>query len=162
MPPTKSIGENARFEVSLKVILKNKKGETLLLKTSGHSSLQGSYDLLGGRIREKEIRMPFRKILAREIAEEIGKNIKYKLNEVPVAIGRHYYFSKRRQKTQYIFWAFFEALYQGGEIRISLEHTGYKWIKLSKRNYKKYFIKGPLEGIGNYLLKTFTNSLHNF
>lgn len=149
--------ENASFEISLKIILKNNKGEVLLLKMPEGSSMSGYYDLLGGRIREKEKRVPFRKILTREVREEIGNKIKYKLNAVPVAIGRHYYFSKRQQKIQYIFWTFFEALYQSGKINVSLEHAGYKWVKLSKRNYKKYFVKGPREGMGNYLLKTFVN-----
>ena len=147
--------ENANFEVSLKVILKNKKGEILLLKTSERSSLRGSYDLLGGRIREKEIKGSFRKIITREIREEIGGAVKYKLNEVPVAVGRHYYFSKRQRKVQYIFWVFFEATYRGGKIDISPEHAGYEWVKLNKRNYKKYFIKGALEGMENYFLGSF-------
>lgn len=157
MQPIQPSKENAKFEVSLKVILKNKIGEVLLLKTPKHSSLEGTYDLLGGRIREKEIRAPFRKILTREVREEIGNKVRYTLKEVPVAVGRHYYFSKRQQKIQYIFWVFFEAHYRGGKIKISSEHAEYEWVKLEKRDYKKYFIKGPLEGMGGYLLKKFVD-----
>ncbi len=147
--------ENALFEVSLKIILKNKKGEILLLKTPKKSSLQGYYDLLGGRIREKEIGRPFRKIMTREIQEEIGTKVRYKVNEIPVAVGRHYYFSKSQQKIQYIFWVFFEAFYQGGDIQISSEHSQYEWKKVNKQNLKKYFIKGSLEGMQHYLTKKF-------
>lgn len=147
--------ENALFEVSLKIILKNKKGEILLLKTPTKSSLEGHYDLVGGRIKEKEIGLPFGKIVTREIKEEIGSKVRYRIHEAPVAIGRHYYYSKSQQKIQYIFWVFFEALYQGGSIQISSEHSQYEWIKVNKQNLEKYFIKGSLEGMQHYLTKKF-------
>jgi len=151
--------QNATFEVSLKVILKNKKGEILLLKNPEYSSMPGYCDLIGGRIQNKEILSPFKKILTREIKEELGGKVKYKLSEIPVSIGRHYYFSKSEQKTVYIFWVFFEAIYKEGEIKISKEHVGYDWVKLNKRNLKKYFIKRPLEGMRNYLFQKFTSAL---
>ena len=118
MPKVSATKENASFEVSLKVILKNKMGEILLLKMPEHgSSMPGYYDLLGGRIREKEIRAPFRKILTRELREELGNKVKYKVKEVPVAIGHHYYFSKLKQKTQYILWGFLRHYIEAGKLR---------------------------------------------
>jgi len=151
MTPIKS--DNADFQVSLKIILKNKKGEVLGLKMPDDSSMAGYYDLLGGRIKESEIGTPFKKIIRREVAEEIGSKIKYKLKEVPVAIGRHSYLSKLYQKTQYIFWAFFEADYLSGEIALSSEHKEYQWLKLNRKNLKKYFVRGPLEGMTHYFSK---------
>ncbi len=147
--------QNADFQVSLKIILKNKKGEILALKTPKSSSLAGYYDLVGGRIREGEMRSSIKKIIDREIKEEIGDRIKYKLKEIPVAIGRHSYFSHTYQKKIPVFWIFFEALYLGGEIKVSSEHIGYSWLKVNQTNLKKFFIKGSLEGMSHYLLKRF-------
>jgi len=150
----KNKSENADFNVSLKIILKNKKGEILCLKMPDTSSaMAGYYDLPGGRIKETEILAPFKKLIGREIKEEIGNKARYKLKEIPVAIGRHYYFSKKYQKDQYIFCVFFEADYLGGEIKISSEHKEYSWLEISKKNLKKYFVRGPLEGMTNYFSK---------
>lgn len=147
--------ENANFQVSLKIILKNKKGEILVLKVPDNGSMAGFYDLPGGRINIKELKEPFGKILKRELEEEIGKKVRYKLSEVPVSIGRHYYFSKIKKKDQNIFWVFFEAQYLSGEISISSEHKEYSWLRLNYNNLKKYFVRGPLEGITHYFTKKF-------
>ncbi len=136
--------ENKLFQVSLKIILKNEEGEILVLKTREESSLFGFYDLPGGRIKEDEIETPFEEILAREIAEELGENVEYEIKIKPVAIARHASLSGQ------LFWVFFEALYKKGEIKISAEHSGYRWEKLNGENLERFFIKGSLEGMRNY------------
>jgi hypothetical protein len=46
---------------------------------------------------------------------------------------------------------FFKARYLGGDIRISEEHAGYKWLDLKTEPASKYFKGGFLEGIEGYL-----------
>jgi len=143
--------ENANFQVSLKVILKNKKGEILCLKIADRYLMAGFYDMPGGRISENEIREPYEKIIKRELEEEIGKKVKYKLYLKPVSFARHIYHSKTLQREACIFMLFFEAHYIGGNIEISPEHKEYRWIKLNRNNVKKLFVSGLLEGMTNYL-----------
>jgi 8-oxo-dGTP pyrophosphatase MutT (NUDIX family) len=150
---TKNKSENADFHVSLKLVLRNKKGEILGLKMPDNSSMAGYYDFPGGRIKETEIKGHFKKLIEREIREEVGNKARYKLRETPIAIGRHNYFSKVYRKEQYVFCIFFEADYLGGELKISPEHKEYSWLKLNRRNLKKYFKRGPLEGMTHYFLK---------
>ena len=73
------------FQASLKLVLKNKKGEILALKLPKTSSMAGYYDLPGGRINAEEIKISPEKIIGRESLEEIGK-VKYSLKK-PVSVG---------------------------------------------------------------------------
>ncbi len=143
--------KNALFEVSLKFIIKNKTGKILILKMPKNSSMAGFYDFPGGRIKESEKLASFSKTIKRELHEELGNKINLEIKEVPVAISRHEYISKTTKGKKYIFWIFFEATMESGEITISSEHESYNWVKLTKNNYKNYFIKGPLEGAYHYL-----------
>jgi 8-oxo-dGTP pyrophosphatase MutT (NUDIX family) len=143
--------ENMDFQVSLKIILKNKKGEVLLLKAVDGGSMAGYYDFPGGRIKKNEIEKSLREAIKREVSEEIGDKIKFTLSEAPAAVARHYLPKRGR----YLFWIFFEAKYRGGAVKISDEHSGYLWVKLTKGNYRKYFVRGALEGAHNYLFKKF-------
>lgn len=141
---------NAEYQISLKIVLKDKAGKILILKATTESQLAGFYDLPGGRIKENERTGSFRIILERELKEELGEDIKFNLVERPVAIGRHDYWSKKYDKTQHVFWVLFEAEYLAGEIKISSEHSGYKWATLHLANLQEYFIKGPLESMTHY------------
>ncbi len=138
------------FQVSLKLILKNEKGEVLTLRMPKNSSMAGYYDVPGGRINSVELKRSYDEILKRETAEEIGKSVKYRLTRKLVSIGRQPYFSRRLQKKMYIIFIFLEALYLNGKIKISSEHIGYQWLKLNRKNVSKYFIKGLREGFKNY------------
>lgn len=141
----------AYYQVSIKVILKNKEGKILLLKCIPGGSMPGFYDFPGGRINRSEISKPISTLIKRELREEIGSGIRYTLNEKPMAIGRHWYDSKILMNRQHILWILFEAYYMSGKIKISSEHTEYKWVKISKKNVNKYFTKGALQAINNYL-----------
>lgn len=138
------------FQVSLKLILRNKKGDVLGLTMPKNSSMAGFYDVPGGRINSDELKMPYHEIFKREAAEEAGKFVKYRLIKRPVSISRHPYFSAKFQKEMHIVFIFFEASYLGGEIKTSSEHIGYKWLKLNKNNLSKYFVRGLYEGLKNY------------
>lgn len=143
--------ERGWFNVSLKVFLKNEKGEILSLAARATSPLTGYYDLPGGRVDEDEFKTDYETQIKRELAEEIGAGVRYELSLKPVAIARHSYYSQRQNKEIKGFYICFEAQYLGGEIKISDEHVGYKWLDISKIKLEDYFIKGPLEAVRRYL-----------
>jgi len=150
--------ENDFYQVSLKAILKNEKGEVLVLGGLLGGSLEGFYDLPGGRIDKNEFTVPLPVIMAREIKEEIG-DIEFSLNETPVAVGRHLlkaHISFESEDT-HVLYLFFEAQYISGEIKISAEHNSFKWLNLNAIKPEDYFASGILEGIKMYLTKTLTN-----
>lgn len=141
----------AYYQISLKIILKDRSGKILLLKCIPNGSMPGYYDLPGGRINKNELTASLPKLIARELKEELGHTVRYKLHEQPVAIGRHWYHSKLLGKKQNILWVLFEASFIQGKIKTSSEHTDYRWIKITKKNASTYFTKGALLGIKNYL-----------
>ncbi len=139
------------FHVSLKVILKDNNDKILALKMPDGSSMEGYFDFPGGRIAENEADKSFLKIIERELIEEIGDKVKYRLSSKPVAFSVHSYNSKKYDHKIEILCLFFEADYLEGEIIISSEHKDFCWLKFTNDNIDKYFIKGPLEGMKNYL-----------
>lgn len=140
------------YQISLKLLLKNGKGEMLVLKATDNGSYAGYYDLPGGRIDIDEFKKDFTEILAREVSEEIG-DIKFKLQRKPVAISRHLIPASMTSagKNINVLYLFFEALYLSGELKISNEHTGYNWLDLKKTEPTKYFTSGILGGIKMYV-----------
>ena len=140
------------YQVSLKVFLENDKGEVLGLRAARGGSYEGFYDLPGGRIDIGEFETPFEDIIKRELQEEIGE-VEYDLVLKPVALGRNENPNKESPLggLVHIFNVFFEASYKSGEIKISEEHTDFKWIKLEKENLDKYFKFAILEGAKMYL-----------
>lgn len=140
------------YQISLKILLKNQKGEILALNGLPNGVYANLYDFPGGRIRKKEFSTPIIPILRRELKEEVG-NIKYKLSPKPVALGRHLLPTKfsKLKKDIHVLYLFFEARYIGGKIKIGKEHSGYKWIDFKKHGPKKIVSSGNLEGIKMYL-----------
>ena len=151
--------KNALFEVSLKFIIKDGTGKVLLLKMPTDGPMGNYYDLPGGRIRDHEKSEPFDNIISRELEEELGTKARISFNQVPVAAGRHTYPKPLSKVDKHIFWIFFEGKYLGGKIKISPEHEAYEWVALKKSNLRKYFVRGPWEGMYNYLYKTFPKEL---
>lgn len=141
----------AMYQVSLKIILKDRLGRILILKAVPWGSMPGYYDLPGGRINKTELHVSLSRLIRREIREELGSKIKYTLHEVPVGFGRHEYFSKKLKKKMPVIWILFRATYLGGPIKISHEHLGFEWKKISKRNINAYFTKGALQVVKNFL-----------
>ena len=134
--------EFASYQVSLKVLLK-KDGVCLFLRDAE----SGFLDLPGGRINHDERDVPIEKILQREIAEEIGGKVRYKINKPA--------FQYRAAKDgQDIFITVYEAEYLSGEIVLSPDHNEIAWVDpksfgtfkgsfLSQESYtalKNYFI----------------------
>lgn len=146
----KYIPAYATLQISLKAILKNKKGEILLLKNRPTGSMPNFYDFPGGRITDKEIGLPFTQILKRELREELGHKVNFNIKSSPTAIGRHKY-TDHTGKTRHVVWLLFLGVYKSGSIKISHEHFAHEWKKLSKSNLKKLFTKGALDASQNLL-----------
>lgn len=144
------MSENKFFQISLKLILKNKSGEILILKSLKSDPMHGYYDFPGGRITEEEYKKSFLLIIKREVTEELGPKVRYKIDMRPVSLGMHNPYPKNHKNHRSVLWVFFEADYLGGDIKLSSEHTGYKWITLKRKDLTKLFAKGALSGIKNY------------
>jgi len=140
------------YNVSLKIFLKNNRGEVLILKSTLGGSYEGFYDLPGGRINLNEFEVPFKNIIKREVTEEIGE-VSFNLVLKPVGIGRIAIVKKESPLggPVHVFNVFFEAKYLGGDVKISEEHTDFKWVALTKDNLEQYFKVAVLEGAKMYL-----------
>ena len=121
--------KQAAFQVSLKILLRNDKN---VLLTRGS---EGDIDLPGGRIDVGEENMPFEDVVAREITEELGKDVKFRLGPI--------LFINRIDRSKYERWVLhivFDAEYISGDIKLSDEHTSYKWVdrrlyQISKKDF---------------------------
>jgi 8-oxo-dGTP diphosphatase len=138
--------EKDLYNVSLKLLLKNEKGEVLALKADPNGTLAGFYDLPGGRINKDEFYTPMMDILMREVHEEIG-DVNVTISPKPIGVGRHIV---QKDPEIHIFIVLFEAQITGGEIIISSEHSGKVWVDLLKEDPKKYFTSGHLQAIEMY------------
>jgi len=130
----------AKFHVHLKVIMKNKKGQYLLLQSNSRKARwRGSNDLPGGRINKDEI-------IDREIKEEVGPRIKYNLRPDPVSLAKIRYAQEPER-----FYVLFEAHYLSGKIKLSDEHIGYTWQEVNRHNINKIFPRILHQLMSNYL-----------
>lgn len=115
------------FQVALKVLLQ-KGGKFLFLRASD----DGMLDIPGGRIDNVEYKVPLKKIIEREVREELGVAVRYKIGR-PVFQFRVY----NRYKKIYIFKTVYEAEYISGKIRLSSEHNSYGWIDPKSYKFKR-------------------------
>ena len=146
--------EHEYYQLSLKVIMKNNKGEVLGLGGLPDGIFAGFYDFPGGRVSKGEFSLDFSEVIKREIIEELG-DIKYEISSQPVAVGKTFVPASRTRsgKDINVLYLFFEAAYLGGDIVISEEHIDYRWIDVKKEDLDKLFLAGNLEGIKMYLEK---------
>ncbi|MEK7659227.1 MAG: NUDIX hydrolase [Patescibacteria group bacterium] len=112
----------AIYHVGLKVLLK--KGDDFLFLTD---SVGKHFDLPGGRIDDIEHTTPLTEVIVREVGEELGESIKYKLGKPVFQFRRHF-----ESKGLHIFLTVYEAEYLSGEIKLSAEHSNFQWINPRK------------------------------
>jgi 8-oxo-dGTP pyrophosphatase MutT (NUDIX family) len=136
----------ATYLVSLKILVR--KGDKYLFLTDVFS---GKFDLPGGRINDDERNVPLADIINREVPEELGPDLKYKLGDLA------FQFRVLTQTGAHIFISVYEADYLSGTVQLSSEHTNFEWIDkrdiILRENdfynnevylaYKKYF-----DGVG--------------
>lgn len=143
----------AKFQVSLKVFIKDKEGRVLALQGKfKRLEWQGMYDFPGGRIDVDEVAVPFEDIVRREVKEECG-DLKFTLSPGPVALGHFVIDADGETPEIQVLYVFFEAQLEGGEVTISDEHVGHRWFtdKELKDEAEKLFASGNLEGLKMYL-----------
>jgi len=126
-----------RYQVSLKVFLKNDEGKVLLLKNPSTTGIfAGHFDLPGGRIDVDELNTPFLDILRREISEEMGE-VKTEIDPRPIGMSRATI--KSEPKDIPVLFILFEGKYLGGDIVTNEEHEGYEWVVMEDLDLDKYF-----------------------
>ena len=137
----------ALYQVALKLLLRKGK-EVLFLRASD----DGLWDIPGGRIDIGEERTPLKKILAREIKEELGPHVRYRAGK-PLFQFCHYVSSHKA----FSFLTVYEGVYVSGEISLSFEHTTYEWINPKTYHWKKKDFLGEekYQAFKNYF-RTFT------
>lgn len=140
-----------RYQVSLKAILRNETGCILGLNGRVGGAFEGYYDLPGGRIDEGECTTPILEIIQREVREELGSELCFTLDDVPIAIGRH-----QSKEGQWVFYVMFEGTVDNPEapFTISAEHAGWAWLDLSSQPLETFFVSGILEGMKQWYTAT--------
>jgi 8-oxo-dGTP pyrophosphatase MutT (NUDIX family) len=149
-----AIENHQNYHIAVKAFIRN--GDKLLICKDAFFEDESipEWDLPGGRINKEEFLISFEDILKREINEEVG-DIKYKNNGVAV-IFRHRRSEQRELKADVkpiinILMIGFDLEYLGGDIKISDEHTEYKWLPVEELNdADKYFKGGLLDGVKKY------------
>jgi len=110
----------ALYHVGLKVLLKKGDEFLFLIERDGKT-----FDLPGGRIDDTEHLVPLPAIMAREVEEELGTTVRYVLGNPLLQFRRHI-----PSRGLHIFTTVYAADFLGGEIVLSDEHTGYRWMRL--------------------------------
>lgn len=116
------------FHVLLKLLLRRGDG-ILLLRLAD----KNYWDLPGGRIDKSENRMPLKTVLAREVQEELGAKVRYRL-------GRPLFQFRRpitRSTGTYNFLTVYEGQYISGTIKLSSEHTIFQWVNPRRFTLKR-------------------------
>lgn len=134
------MAEKALYQVSLKLILK-RGDEILALKAREDGMFRGYYDMPGGRIHADEFGKELAGVLRREVQEELG-DVRFSMRPEPVALGQH-----KSLDGIFVLYVFFVGEYESGEPKISHEHIGWDWLKLTDANLGQYFTSGILEGM---------------
>jgi len=117
----------ATYQVAFKILLK-KGNKFLFLRTS-----KGDFwDLAGGRADNVEGKTPLKKILSREVREELGSEIKYKLGRIIFQYRRY-----NKSRKIYNLITIHEAKYISGKIKLSNEHRSYEWINPAKFKFDR-------------------------
>jgi 8-oxo-dGTP diphosphatase len=107
------------YIVSVYAVLRNEKGEFLLLRRSENShSNPGKWDLPGGKLTRGE---PLEEAVVREVWEETGISI------APVEIAGYTTFELPDKKVIAIVY---NEGYVIADVKLSYEHTEYAWISL--------------------------------
>lgn len=138
----------ATYQISLKIFLR-KNGAVLLLRDK-----KGIWDLPGGRIDVTEIHTPIYAILAREVAEELGGEVRYTLGLPMLQFTRFL-----ADQPEPVFIIVYEAQYLSGSIRLSDEHKHYAWIDPSRHSLteKDFFSKEEYAFFVSYFQKSSSN-----
>ncbi|MDP4007281.1 MAG: NUDIX hydrolase [bacterium] len=112
-----SESKRALFHISLKILLRD--GEKVLLL----KAQEGDIDLPGGRIDIGEENISLPSVIVREVNEELGKNLQFRLGDqlFTCTVFGH-------NESYWIFTIVYDAEYISGDIILSDEHASYEWV----------------------------------
>ena len=146
--------EHQTFHVGFKAFIAD--GEKLLILQDS----EGLWELPGGRVEKQEIFKPLEEILARETAEELGKQFQYETGSVfhawirkpdPLENIAPVY----RDNDFCIFLVGIRCTYKSGDVTLSPEHAGFRWItaeevsSLQFENTYEHAIRKYFQNFGN-------------
>ena len=117
----------ATYQVALKILLKRGE-EYLLLK----DVITGKIDFPGGRINENEHEVQLIDIIRREVGEEVGGELTFKLGK-----PAYQYRARFKDGGPRVFIAVFEADYINGAVNLSSEHSDYRWVNIKDMNFSE-------------------------
>lgn len=125
------------FYVTLKAIIQ--KDDQILLMQERVSKL---WELPGGRINEGEEVLSEAEIMARELREELGDEIRFDIGPVVATTmyaGRNYWFYLVARV----------CTYRGGTVQLSDEHMKYRWV--DKKTFSQFeYVSGYGELIARF------------
>lgn len=110
--------EPGLFQISLKLFVV-RGGDFLVLRERE----TGRGDLPGGRLAPSEFYEDWQRSIAREVLEELGPDVRLRVEPDPLFVFPHFILSAGRDALGVAYRADFE----GGEIRLSDEHDAYRW-----------------------------------
>ncbi len=135
------------YFVAVKLFIRD--GDKLLIT----HDIFGSWDLPGGRIKKDEFKSSLESVINRKMKEELGNDFKYSYGEPAV------FFRVEREehgldnKKVRIFAIGYDALFDGGAVKLGDHHDKYEWVDIKTFEPKDYFVDGWLDGVQEYLSK---------
>ena len=124
--------EYATFRIAFKILLR--KGNKILFLRMANKKLPSFLDLPGGRADKGEEMLPFKQILKREVKEEIGKKVKYKIKDLAF---QHIRYFNPEKIYALVLVNIYEGEYLSGKIELSSDHNSYEWIDPKRYEFKK-------------------------
>ena len=109
------------FQITLKVFLCHQ-DRLLILR----DRISGVGDLPGGRISKAEFYADWQDCLARELREELGEAVQYRLDPEPLFVFPHFIESAGEEALGIAY----QAQFIRGQIQLSDEHDKMQWVAL--------------------------------
>ncbi len=136
------------FEVGLKTFLK--KESTFLALKDAYSEF---WDIPGGRTQPDEINMPATECLRRELLEELGLNIGFKIRNIFDVFKFQVAPGNKLVPNINLFLVFYSCDFTGGDIVINEESLKFEW--LSKESYRQYNFGAYQKVVDRYVQESF-------
>lgn len=136
------MSQHGFFQLTQKLFIR--KGNLLLILRDRKSQLG---DLPGGRMNQDEFYDDWLKSLERELFEELGGNIKVKINPRPMLVYKH----KVNDGNYPCIIVGYHGEYESGDLMLSEEHDYFEWIDVNQYDPELLFADYMLDAINYYL-----------
>jgi 8-oxo-dGTP pyrophosphatase MutT (NUDIX family) len=136
------VSKHGFFQITQKLFLRD--GEMLLVMRDRKS---GFGDLPGGRMDEDEFYNDWMISIDREIREELGSEVKIKVNPKPFMFHKH----RVNEGNHPCVIIGYHAELISGKIRMSDEHDFMEWVNINNYNPSPLFTEYMLDAVKVYL-----------